>query len=245
MKILAANLTWTIAAGLAVACDASRSPTPPAAAAASIAQPAVSASAKATTAPPAAPHARFTPAPHYASLFREGASWQYAWKSSADRFDPGNPRARHDYVQESHAGKRRCKVARVVLYDDAVGSEVECDTPLAPAGGDDPVVGGWVANAQGLFRLQALPENGMPDLSHAELVIASSPKAERQRPCEGRSDGFEFEVKRNGDAWCATHMACEGDDYYVTRCFTPQGIVRGGSAQGGGSIEEVTFVLSR
>jgi hypothetical protein len=180
------------------------------------------------------------PPPHYAALFREGNGWTYVVKWSRDYGGIVDRRPPH----ESSTARVTCHVVRVAIFPEAIASDVDCD------GSRQPVGGTWIASTRGLFHVEdALPENGLPEPKLWEFAFAASPHVERV-DCNGTSDDTNRwqtrEVKREGNAWCASLGECEGDDWFVMRCFAEGGIVRAAEhAYGGGTLTEIEYTLGR
>ncbi len=179
------------------------------------------------------------PAPHYAALFKEGATWSYDLKSTATGGE--NP----DDKTET-TGAATCKVASVGTFAGGVTSTITCDTPLVESGAD-PLAGAWAADASGLYKLEGDAATEPPDLTKARLVIAAAPvegtknKETGQDPVESES----WTVTKAGDTWCANYVMAAGDEAFEMLCFGAAGVVKGSGGWAGGSVHETFFTLKQ
>lgn len=180
------------------------------------------------------------PAPHYAALFKDGATWTYATTSTAQ--GGGDP---DDTDKHETKDTVTCKVASTGKIDGGVSSTITCDKPLIESGGD-PLAGRWVATADGLYKFET--ELTTPiDFTKGRLVIAAAPteghkeKESGQDPVESES----WQVTRSGDTWCAAYTMAAGDESFETLCFAAAGVVKGSGGWAGGSVHETSFVLQQ
>jgi hypothetical protein len=187
------------------------------------------------------------PAALYAGMFERGAAWTYKATTTSSMYEPDDPKADKDgQVKESSDAQVHCKVAEVRTWKAGVMSTVECDQVLVASG--DPLAGGWVADARGLFHVDELPAAGAdPDLADVHMVIAAAPKVgKEEKKGSGDEEGFgeSTEIVQKDGAWCATYASWGGDEGYETLCFDGR-VVKGGAGWSGGSTHDTTFELVR
>jgi len=179
------------------------------------------------------------PAPHYAALFKPGATWTYDLTSTSSGGDGPDDKT-------ETTGTATCKVASVGAYEGGVTSTITCDTPTVESGGD-PLAGIWVANATGLYKFLVDLPAGPPDLSKGRLVIAAAP-VEGTKNTETGQDPVESEsltISKEAGVWCASYTMAAGDESFEKLCFAAAGVVNGSGGWSGGSVHETTFTLKQ
>jgi hypothetical protein len=190
-----------------------------------------------TTAPPVdnGDAARY-PA-HYAALFEAGRSWTYQVETT--HTIPDEP-------PDVETALVRCKVAGTGAFDGGTWSQIDCDGDF---GQQQPVAGVWVADARGLYRLDAAPGTAA-ELDPEYLRMPATPEATSEdiiddpfgdgpQPIGSRS------VSPAGEGWCFALTTEVGDAAWDEQCFGPEGITNGTVGWSGGSDHETRYELVR
>jgi hypothetical protein len=173
---------------------------------------------------------------HYAALFEPGKSWTYHVETT------------HSIPDEPPDVEKvmvRCKVAGTGAFDGGTWSQIDCDGDF---GQQQPVAGVWVADARGLYRLDAAPGTAA-ELDPAYLRMPAAPEASSEdiiddpfgdgpQPIGSRS------VSQEGDGWCFELTTEVGDAAWDEQCFGPEGIVKGAVGWSGGSDHETKYELA-
>jgi hypothetical protein len=173
------------------------------------------------------------PAPLYADLFREGASWSYDSRIYVDGPPDGDPQK--PYVTSDTHHTITCTVDHARRFRGGLVSEVSCDEPDDPPGGAHLIVGRWVSTARGLYRVGGdWTARGNLSVTSADLIIAAHPRAGVRHP-----DGDELvtlTIRKDHGAWCVDYVTKHGDDGDWTYCFA-DGTLSSGSFVWGGVTE--------
>lgn len=202
-------------------------------------------------APPAAPaHTAATPpevtlpAPAYAGLFVDGASYRYRVEWSTERddvvavADPTGKLVRAGEVEIT------CTVGAVGEQGNSLRSTVTCDVediePIRAATASP--AGPYVAAEQGLWHTWEPYE-----LAAEEMILPAqpAPSSWKHEDPEG-SYHLAVDITRRADgAWC-WHGRLEGPDVHdATRCFADGLLVDGGVRATGSLTYDVRYTLIR
>jgi hypothetical protein len=169
-------------------------------------------------------------APAYAGLFQQGRSYVLAFETRESGPDAtGNGR-----TVTTSRGTFTCRVTEVRAIGDARAAWVQCDgVPEVPVDRATPG-GGYVATAQGLWRVDTLPTSAgeLAALSVDTMLLAASPVPGKREQALPEAEGFVrwHEVSAFRGGFCATEASAAGDEGGYTLCFSCEAGLVGGSA---------------
>lgn len=174
------------------------------------------------------------PAPAYAALFQQGASWRYVAVVSTEGTHPETM----EEVSSSTEEEVTCTVDEVVPFQGGVASAISC----TPGASHDPIAGAWAAVDSGLYRISALPVGAPPELRPHDWVIPASPVAKREDfadPAQPTAVGT-VEIALHGEDWCS-EQTFTGAHFYAYRvCFGPDGTITSASHDSDGATTQST-----
>ena len=190
-------------------------------------------------------------APLYAPLFQPGRAWRYRVERLVESQDPDQP-GDAPPTEKKEVGEATCRVARLVHWKTAIGSEIACDGELArdSVRRAVPVAyafveGAWMANADGLWRIDVAALDGpQPAGDRSARVMSPRPtRSENNRAPKGEREEIRM-LERLGGRWCRTEGISKGDQYSDTLCFDgADGLSAGMRQFSGGEFCEVRFCL--
>jgi hypothetical protein len=223
-----ARCTWlAVLAGLLGGCSAAPSPPLPVVQLASSAPSAPVAPAAQPLVATAQPNVA---APPYSGLFQKGRVYVLAFETRQSGLDATG----RGPTVTTGRGTFTCGVTEVRAIGDARAAWVQCDgVPDVPVDRAAPG-GGYLATAQGLWRVDALPASAgdLNGLTADTMLLAASPTpGKREQPLAG-AQGFVrwHEVSAFRDGFCATEASAAGDEGGYTLCFSHEAGLVGGSA---------------
>jgi hypothetical protein len=198
-------------------------------------------------APPPAPVGNTTPpaptrypAPLYARLFEQGATFRYQVATRSSYYDDQDPRADpYGMVHDHGEHVMTCTVRQVEKLSAAVASVLECDPDVGvPVGGGDPS-GTYLATERGLWRMESL-EQARTTTPFVDDVIVPWPPIERHSDEDTVVIDF---IPGAGESWCWSIAYSEGDDGGVSLCFAGGAITSGSALWAGGSSRDASYHL--
>lgn len=185
--------------------------------------------------------------PTYDGLFTTGTSWRLAVTTTSSHWDDQDPAAdEHGNVDSSSKHEMTCRVRATRRFPGGRAAEIECDEGGRAA---DPIAGVWIQTADGLWRGELLPEEGVtPALDVGRRFLAARPEPVDKREEEPESpdgpsggSGSTLTITADGDGWCVSESSWGGDESWQSLCLDDDGPSSGGGGWAGGSSSEYEF----
>ncbi len=170
---------------------------------------------------------------HYAALFDAGRTFTYDVATTTYDQENWGPKTRPPKKTERTIAT--CKVAKIGAIGSAQTSAIECDHDIEVLA---PVAGLYVATADGLFRVTALPATEAELATLGEPLLSAKPRAFRTAV-----HGVHG-LRGSHVGWCTYDDTSDDVDGSIkSQCYSSSGIATGDFDGGGEEWRKVSYRL--